>query len=413
MTDTGTPNARPAANAEGQPAPPPQPRPIGRLILLAAIAVALIFGFHLAVEYSVKSFTHESTDDAFLDAHIVAVAPRVAGQVKAVHIQENQNVAKGDLLVELDPGDFDVKLAQKNAAVAGADANLNAAKAGVALVKARLETAKATERQEQANADASRAKSQRAQADLERNKTLRQTGVVSQEEFDRVRAEADWAAADLRAAEQKASAATSQLAEAHAQIGVAETVLEGTATRTKQARTDEQAAELDLSYTKLAAPSDGRVTRKAVEPGAYVQIGQSLMAIVPTNLWVSANFKETQLTRMRAGQPVEIHLDAYPDKPLRGHVDSFMAGSGARFSLLPPENAVGNFVKVVQRVPVKILFDEPVDPALSLGPGMSVLPSVRIGEFTLSPGLQWVAAVVLAGLTTLGLARVMAHLRDG
>jgi membrane fusion protein (multidrug efflux system) len=404
-----------AAAVQGAPHAPEesQPRrPATRVVLLLVAGVLLTVAFYYGLEYMVGAFTHESTDDAFLDAHVVAVAPRVAGQVGAVHVMENQSVKSGDLLLELDPRDYEVRLAQKRAAGGGADANLNAAKAAVALVKARFETAKATERQERANADASRAKSQRAQADLKRNEALRQTGVVSPEEFDRVRADAESAAADQRAAEQKAEATTSQLAEAHAQIGVAETLLEGAATRTKQARIDEQAAELDLSYTKITAPCDGRVTRKAVEPGAYVQVGQSLLALVPADMWVVANFKETQLTGMRRDQPVQIHIDAYPGRPLRGHVDSFMAGSGARFSLLPPENAVGNFVKVVQRVPVKILFDEPIDPAMSLGPGMSVVPSVRTSSFTVSPPVLAMGALVLAVLATLGLARVIAHLRD-
>src|ERR1035437_9008163 len=225
----------------------PPRRPGRRLALLMVAGVLLTVAFYYGLEYMVRAFTHESSDDAFLDAHVVAVAPRVAGQVRAVYVMENQSVKSGDSLLELDPRDYEVRLAQKRAAGGGADANLNAAKAAVALVKARFETAKATERQERANADAARPKSQRAQADLKRNEALRQTGVVSPGEFDRVRADAESAAADLRAAEQKAEATTSQLAEAGAQIGVAETLLEGAATRTTQARTDEQAAELDLS----------------------------------------------------------------------------------------------------------------------------------------------------------------------
>ena len=204
----------------------------------------------------------------------------------------------------------------------------------------------------------------------------------------------------------------SQVKEAHAQIGVAEALLESALAKIKQTRTDEQAADLDLSYTRIFAPADGLVTRKAVEPGAYVQVGQSLLALVPTNFWVTANFKETQLAHLRPGQPAEIHIDAHPDRPWRGHVDSIMAGSGARFSLLPPENAVGNFVKIVQRVPVKILFDETPDPALSLGGGMSVVPEVRTSTFSAPSALLWLVAVVLAVLATLGLARVVAHVRD-
>jgi len=137
-------------------------------------------------------------------------------------------------------------------------------------------------------------------------------------------------------------------------------------------------AELDLSYTKIYAPQSGRITRKSVEPGAYVQVGQTLFSIVPDQVWVVANFKETQLRYMQPGQPATVRVDAYPDKLFRGHVDSIQAGAGARFSLLPPENATGNYVKVVQRVPVKIVIDEPPDPKRVLGPGMSVVPEVKV-----------------------------------
>jgi membrane fusion protein (multidrug efflux system) len=399
-----TPEATPMEN---------QPRsPAVRPTLLFVAGLLLTVGFYYGLDYTVRTFTHQSTDDAFLQAHVVAVAPRVAGQVQAVHVEDNQLVKQGDALVELDPRDFEVRLAQKSDAVAAANANLDSAQAGLVLMKARFETAEANQRQEKAHADSSRATAERAQADLKRAESLRQTGVLSPGEFDRVRADAESAKANLTAAEQKADAATSQVAEARAQVTLAGTMVEAALTRTKQARSDQDAADLDLSYTKLGAPCDGRVTRKAVEPGDYVQVGQSLLALVPTNVWIVANFKETQLTHMRSGQPVEIHLDAYPDKVQRGHVDSIMAGSGASFSLLPPENAVGNFVKVVQRVPVKIVFNEPLDSAMSLGPGMSVVPAVRVSGFTLPPVVLWAGALVLAVLATLGLARVIAHLRD-
>lgn len=408
MADAPAPPTPPAG---GNP-PNPPPRSPARWIGLGILGLLFVFGYREGVEYTVKNFTHESTDDAFLEAPVVAVAPKVAGHVLAVHVVDNQFVRQGDPLLEIDPRDYEVRLTQKKDSVASADANLESSRAGVELVKARYDTAQATERQQRADADAARAKADRAQADLKRSELLRQTGVISSEEFDRVRADADSTAADLRSAEQKASAGTSQVAEAKAQISLALAMLQSAVTKAKQARSDQEGASLDLSYTRIVAPGDGRVTRKAVEPGDYVQVGQSLFALVPTNCWVSANFKENQLTDMRPGQSAEIRLDAYPDRQLRGHVDSIMAGTGARFSLLPPENAVGNFVKIVQRVPVKIVFDEPLDPAFSLGPGMSVVPSVRTSDFTLAPVWIWVAAVVLAVLTTLGLARVLAHLRD-
>lgn len=383
-----------------------------RLVLLGVTTALLSVGFHYALDYALVSFTHESTDDAFLESHVVTVAPRVSGQVVAVHIKENQRVKEGDPLVDIDPRDFEVRLAQKRAASANADANVASAKAGLELVKARYETAQATERQEKANADAARAKAERAQADLQRAQTLLRTGVMAQEEFDRARADAESTRADLRAAEQKAAATTSQVAESFAQIGVARTVLEGMATKTKVAETEQHAAELELSYTRILAPCEGQVTRKNVESGNYVQNGQALMALVKTDFWVVANFKESQLEHLRPGQPAKIRLDAYPDRLLKAHLDSFQAGSGSRFSLLPPENAVGNYVKIVQRVPVKLYFDEPLDPEMSLGPGMSVVPQVQTSSFTAPLFVPWVAAVLLAALTTLGLAHVINHLRD-
>jgi membrane fusion protein (multidrug efflux system) len=393
-----------------RPGPPSGRAKVATFLVL--IGLMLCVGYYYGLDYALLSFTHESTDDAFLESHIVTVAPRVAGQVAAVHVKENQRVRQSEPLLELDPRDFEVQLAQKKAASGSADANLASAAAGLELVKARYETAQATERQEQANAEAARAKAERAEADFKRAQELRQTGVMSPEEFDRARAEAASTSADQRAAEQKAAAAKSQVLESRAQIGVAQKVLEGMATKTRQAQADQSAAELDLSYTKIAAPCDGQVTRKNVEPGNYVQVGQSLLALVTTNLWVVANFKESQLTHMRPGQLARIRIDAYPDRRFRGHVDSVQAGSGSRFSLLPPENAVGNYVKIVQRVPVKLYFDEPLNPAMSLGPGMSVVPWVRISEFSTAPWVLGVLAVVLAALTVLGLLRVVRHLRS-
>jgi membrane fusion protein, multidrug efflux system len=408
MSDSNTSPA-PALRQTTAPAPKSS---AGRLIALAVAGVGLAVGFHRGLDYFVTILGHESTDDAFLDASMVAVSSRLAGPVQAVHVRDNQWVKRGDALVELDPRDFEMRRAQKRAASASAGAGLDSAKAGLDFMRARLATAEATSRQEQANVESSRAKAQRAQADLKRVESLRQTGVVSVEELDRARADADSAAADLKSAEQKAAAAASQIAEAQSQIGLAATMVASADTKIQQARTDEQAADLDLSYVRIAAPFDGRVTRKAVELGAYVQVGQSLCALVTSNYWVVANFKESELTHMRPGQAAEILIDAHPQRWWRGHVDSIQAGSGARFSLLPPENAVGNYVKVVQRVPVKIVFDEAPDPAMSLGPGMSVVPRVRINDFAVSGGIIWLVALVLAVLATLGLARVMAHFRD-
>jgi membrane fusion protein, multidrug efflux system len=173
-------------------------------------------------------------------------------------------------------------------------------------------------------------------------------------------------------------ASQNKLAAAEAQLRVVASQIDTAKANLKSAMAQEEQTRLDLDYTRVVAPEAGRVAHKTVAGGDYVQVGQNLMALVPLRVWVTANFKETQLDHMRVGQPVEIRIDSYPDKVFDGRVDSFEAGSGTAFSLLPPENATGNYVKVVQRVPVKIIFDEPPDPHFPLGPGMSVVPSVKV-----------------------------------
>jgi len=278
-------------------------------VIIAAAALAII-GIGYGAFAMFHSFTHESTDDAFVDAHIILTAPKIAGRVTAVHITDNQDVKKGDLLVEIDPADAEAALAQAKAKLGHDEA-------------AQL----------------------KADQDLKRQQDLFGKGAISPQDRD--------------------------------------TAIQNAATTKADVQTDKaaiQQAELNLSYTKIFAPDDGRVTNKAVEPGNYVQIGQTIFALITPERWTTANFKETQLRNMRPGQPVQVSVDAYPDHPLRGHVDSIQAGSGARFSLLPPENATGNYVKVVQRVPVKIVLDEQPDVQRTLGPGMSVVPTVTVSD---------------------------------
>jgi membrane fusion protein (multidrug efflux system) len=182
--------------------------------------------------------------------------------------------------------------------------------------------------------------------------------------------------------------------EAKAQLETTRKSLEWGAAQTHQAEADVQAAELNLSYARVTAPADGYVTKKAVEHGDYLQVGQKLMALVPSDLYVTAHYKETQVEHLRTGQRVKITVDSAGDRVFAGHVESIMAGSGARFSLFPPENAVGNYVKVVQRIPVKIVFDEPVEAGHVLGPGMSVVPSVKVDGYEVSETVVIIAAAV-------------------
>ena len=367
-------------------------RPV--IVIGTLLAAVLLF---LGLGYLADVFTHESTDDAFIDNDICSVAPKVSGQVQKVHVDNNQKVKAGDLLVEIEPRDLQVLADEKRAAVESARANEGLLKAAVDLFQTQIASAEATAKQSAAEAAAAEANTEKARADLKRAQELNDNHTISPQEYDSAKAAATWAEANLKAQQEKAASEQSKVAQAKAQFQAGVKAYERAEAQTRQAEPDVKAAELNLSYTRVTAPVDGFVTKKAVEPGNYVQTGQSLMALVPVQgAYVTANFKETQLQKIRLGQPVKITIDSVVGGPFSGHVDSIMAGSGARFSLLPPENAVGNYVKVVQRVPVKILFDKPIESSHVLGPGMSAVPSVRVAETEVPEVFVVVAAVVVA-----------------
>jgi membrane fusion protein (multidrug efflux system) len=357
-----------------------------------ALAVLLFFG----LDYLVTALTHESTDDAFVAAHVVSIAPRVAGQVSTVHVLDNEMVRSNDLLVEIDPADYSTAAAQKQSSADAAEANYKTMLAALDLMSVKVATAEATADQSKADADAAQATDARAQADFQRSQELRKQNTISQQEFDAAQAAVSEADANLAAAKQKAVADASRINEAKATQTATEASVGMALALFRQAQTTVQSAQLDLSYTKIFAPCDGRVTRKAVESGNYVQVGQQLMSIVPTDIWVVANFKESQLKKMKPGQPALVEIDAL-GKSLRARVDSVQAGSGAAFSLLPPENATGNYVKVVQRVPVKIVFAESLPADHVIGPGLSVTPSVRVSGFEIP---DWAIALLAVGLVS-------------
>jgi membrane fusion protein (multidrug efflux system) len=365
--------------------------------IIGAVVALVSFGlFFWGIGYLVEAFTRESTDDAFLEGHVIAIAPKVSGLVSAVYVTHYQSVKKGDPLFDIDPRDYEVALEQKNTSLASAQANEELVKAGFELLRTRVDTAEASARQAQADAAAARATAERAEADFKRAQGLIQQSVISQQEFDAARAAAVSAQAALRSAEEKVVTETSRVKESRQQLEAGRSAFEQATAQVGSAQADIKAAQLNLSYTKVTAPADGLIARKNVEPGSYVQVGQQLLALVPNDLWVIANFKETQLAKIRVGQQAEIEIDSVPGRTFRGRVDSMQPGSGSRFSLLPPENAVGNFVKVVQRVPVKIRFMEPLNAGHTLGPGMSVRPAVITSGFILPAWARIVLALVLA-----------------
>jgi len=376
----------------------------------AAVGLAVLLYF--SIGYLVELFTHESTDDAFIAGHIVSIAPRIAGQVAAVHVLDNQMVHSNDLLVEIDPADYGMTVSQKAAAAEAQQASHKTMLAGWQLMQAKVTTAEADMRKAQADADATEATTKKTQADLERAQDLLKQKTVSQQEFDATQAANAKAQADLKSARENVAVSSSKVDEANrtlaatwAQVGTVEA-------QWREAQTNIAAAKINLSYTKIFAPADGRVTRKAVEAGDYLQAGQQVMSIVPPEVWVVANFKESQLKMMRPGQSVTVAIDALGGKEFSAHVDSVQAGSGAQFSLLPPENATGNFVKVVQRVPVKIVFDEALPDDHVIGPGLSVTPNVRVSNFTFPIWAIALLSVFIAGLTMFGFSFILGRKAD-
>jgi membrane fusion protein (multidrug efflux system) len=367
-----------------------------RIILIAALAVAAL----VTLLWWLNARKFEDTDDAQIDGYITAVSSRIAGTVIAVHFDDNQEVKQGDLLVELDPADLAVAVAQAKAALAQAQAQLEAEQPSVPITQTANQTLLDTSQSAVANAEAdleaarreldqAEANNKYAQQQKKRAVELLASKVIPQADYDQRISAADSAAAGVatarkridqrkatlqsvqsRLAESKANAPR-QLVERRATLSVRQANLELAQAQMRQ-------AELNLSYARIVAPVGGVLGRRSVNVGDRVQSGQQLFSLAQTgNQWVTANFRETQIEEMKPGDKVEIHVDAL-DKDFTGQVQSFAAATGSRFSLLPPENATGNYVKVVQRIPVRIGLDPNQTGMDRLRPGMSAEPKVRV-----------------------------------
>jgi membrane fusion protein (multidrug efflux system) len=308
---------------------------------------------------------HVSTDNAQVDGHITIIAPKVPAFIAKVLVDDNQHVKAGDTLVVLDDRELRVKLEQAEADLQDAEASVGTrGRAGQAT--AQLQATRAQAASVQANVAAAESEYKKAAADLERYRGLAAQKIIPAQQLDAAQAAVTAAAANLEAARRQASAAGSQVSASGAAV-------RGADARLAAAQAGVENARLQLSYAHITAPTSGVIAKRSAETGALVQVGQSLMSIVPDrDVWVTANLKETQLANVRVGDPVEFSVDAYPDHTFHGRVESLSPATGARFALLPPDNATGNFTKVVQRVPVKIAVDQSNDPALPLRPGMSV-----------------------------------------
>ena len=327
--------------------------------LLGLIGAGLVVA---AILYWLNARHYESTDDAFIDGHVSQVAPQVGGRITAILVRDNQMVAAGQKLLEIDPRDLEMRLAQATAQRAQSAAQLAQTQATLAVRQTDLGQA-------EANIRVSEADLSQTQQDLARYRAINPRAITRQQ-LDNASAAMRSAQARRDANRQAASGMRAQIAVTNAQIAAARAALQVDDANVANAR-------LQLSYATIVAPAPGRITRRTVELGNYVNPGQALLAVVQPGFWVTANFKETQLTDMQPGQKVKLHIDAFGKRDLDGHVDSLQTGTGAVFSALPVENATGNYVKVTQRLPVKILFDEDVS-NLALAPGMSVTPSVKV-----------------------------------
>ncbi|PSO32607.1 HlyD family secretion protein [Bradyrhizobium sp. MOS002] len=328
---------------------------IGAIVLLAALIGGLLYW--LQVRH------YESTDDAFVAARSFSVASKVGGYVTDVPVTDNQHVNAGDLLAKIDERDYRIAIDQANAQVAVARANIANVEAQIVAQQEQIKQAEAQLEQAQAQLQFSQEEFARAQDLVEKG-----AGTVQRQQQTR---------SDLQA--QQANTERAKTAVTAAQVGIKtlQAQLEGARAQLAQSQAQLDQAKLNLQYTGVVAAQSGRVVKLSGATGTFVNAGQSLMMFVPDEVWIVANYKETQLNDMRPGQPVEIRIDAYPGRKLTGHVESVQPGSGTAFSLLPAENATGNYVKVVQRVPVKIVVDSwPAD--LPVGPGMSVVPWTRV-----------------------------------
>jgi membrane fusion protein (multidrug efflux system) len=380
-----------------------------RGVVIAAAVVAALAIIYVATIFF-HNLTHESTDDAFIDAHVVSVAPKIAGKIATVEVSDNELVRKGQILLEIDSRDVDAEVARKRAALEVAKARLENAQMSAEQAEAHVRTLEAAYAAAEASTAAAAAETAKQRGDLARNSGLIASGAISKQDFQHSQSDTTSSEATLESKKKQLQAAAAYAEEGKKQAGSARAQVSAAKAEVTAAEAELHQAELQKSYTKIPAPEAGRVTNKSIEPGNYVQVGQPLFAIVPQHVWVTANFKETQLSEMRPGQPAEVEVDAYPGGNLRAHVDSIQAGSGAHFSLLPPENATGNFVKVVQRVPVKIALDEQPDVTQVLGPGMSAVPDVKVRS-SLGPAIKvsvvaGIAILLLSGATFFWLRRI-------
>ncbi len=351
-----------------------------KLAVLIFGMIALI-GLLTLILYLRYKATHISTDDAFIDGRIFTVAAKIRGTVAGIYVTDNQRVHKGDLLIEIDPADYEVKVREAGSGVHAEKARLAEAEVRIRVAKRQIDELAAAIAMAKADLELREANLQQADKDAARAENLFRLGTISRDRYEKTQTAFTVAVAEAKAAKEKLTQAEKALETQALVVKQAEASRVSQLSVIAENESKLAAARLNFGYTKIYAPSDGYVTRKSVEGGNQIEAGQPLMAVVSLDdIWVTANYKETQLEKVRPGQTVTFEVDAYPGKTFAGTVESIMSGTGSVFSLFPPENATGNYVKIVQRIPVKIIPDKGTDSDHVLRIGMSVVPTILIKE---------------------------------
>lgn len=395
-----------------------------RTLVFGLISIITVI---LCLKYYYYSITYVSTDNAYIEGQNIQISSKVSGHIDKIYINDNQKVKKGQLILEINNDDYQVKFEQAHAKLEAAiekekgaavnvnltsitsksladqaNSSINSAKALIDVANKQISQANANLAQAHSEINSAKAEFKLAEINRERYEKIYEKGGISKLEFDKALTIYKTSKAKLDIATEKALSAKSMIELAQSNKVVALESLEQALSKfkglntveqqismsssqekianaeIKQLKAAEKQAKFDLSYTKLYAPKDGIITKKTIEEGSYVQVGQPLLSIIPEERWIIANFKENQLKSMKIGQPVSIKIDAYPNKIFKGKIESFQFSTGSKTSLFPPENAVGSFVKVVQRIPVKIIFTERPDSKYIIVPGMSAIPEVKI-----------------------------------
>ncbi len=357
----------------------PKPQKRSKVFLIILIVMVLLGGWFGITKYT-HAQHHEETDDAQVEADILPIIPRVSGYAKEIRVKDNQLVRKGDTLIIIDDRDLKIKLMEAEAALSTAKSNVDASRANTNAARSGIATSRAGVSTIDAQIESAKINLTRATQDYNRYANLIQDHSITQQQFEQAQATKDLAEKQLGILQQQKNQASSQTSVVSSQSAATAQSIEVAQSMVKQREVDVENAKLNLSYTVITAPEDGRVSKVNVQEGQLLQAGQSTFNIVHTNnIWVVANFKETQYRKMVVGQKVIVHADAFPGHDFEATLTSFSPATGAKFSLLPPDNASGNFVKVVQRLPVKIEFVNQQDSLLArLRPGMNVNVDVHV-----------------------------------